>query len=128
MVVYTDGSKGKDSSAAGAGWVGYSGTSRTKIFHGHTKLPNQEVFDAEARAALLGLQAVLKDPKAQHSTKLYICLDNLEAVQQLQGQPTRSSQSVFITFSKTRSYMAKPHSSTGHTALHKLYLDNNLDS
>src|SRR5699024_3331957 len=78
MVVYTDGSKGKDSSVAGAGWVGYLGTSKTKAFHGHTKLPNHEVFDAEARAAL-------KDPKAQSSTNLYICLDNLEAVQQLQG-------------------------------------------
>ena len=48
MVVYTDGSKGKDSNAAGAGWVGYWGTCKTKIFSGHAKLPNHEVFDAEA--------------------------------------------------------------------------------
>lgn len=98
IVVYTDGSKGKDSNAAGAGWVGYWGTSKTRTFCGHTKLPNHEVFDAEARAALLGLQAALKDPKAQHSTNIYICLDNLEAVQQLQGEPMGSSQSVFMSF------------------------------
>ena len=98
MVVYTDGSKGKDSNAAGAGWVGYWGNCKTKIFHGHRKLPNHEVFDAEARAALIGIQTALTDPNAQHSTNLYICLDNLEAVQQLQGQPTGSSQSVFKQF------------------------------
>ena len=98
MVVYTDGSKGKDSSAAGAGWVGYCGTSKAKIFSGHARLPNHEVFDAEARAALLGLQTALKDPKAQHSTNIYICLDNLEAVQQLQGQPKGSSQPILMNF------------------------------
>ncbi|ODM24321.1 hypothetical protein SI65_01971 [Aspergillus cristatus] len=98
MVVYTDGSKGKDSNAAGAGWVGYWGTCKTKIFCGHRRLPNHEVFDAEAREALLGLQTALKDPNAQHSTNLYICLDNLEAVQQLQGQPTGSSQSAIKQF------------------------------
>ncbi|ODM16230.1 hypothetical protein SI65_08326 [Aspergillus cristatus] len=100
MVVYTDGSKGKDSNAAGAGWVGYWGACKTKIFSGHRKLPNHEVFDAEAQAALLGLQAALKDPKAQHSANIYICLDNLEAVQQLQGQPKGSSQSTFMNFQK----------------------------
>ena len=78
MVVYTDGSKGKDSNAAGAGWVGYWGTCKTKIFSGHAKLPNHKVFDAEARGPLLGLQTALKDPNAQHSTNLYICLDNLD--------------------------------------------------
>ena len=98
MVVYTDGSKGKEGTAAGAGWAGYWGTSKTKIFSGHAKLPNHEVFDAEARAALLGLQAALKDPKTQHSTNIYICLDNQEAVQQLQGQPKGSSQSIFMNF------------------------------
>ncbi|ODM23761.1 hypothetical protein SI65_01350 [Aspergillus cristatus] len=98
MVVYTDGSKGKDSNAAGAGWVGYWGSCKNTIFRGHTKLPNHEVFDAEARGALYSLQTALKDPNAQHSTNLYICLDNLEAVQQLQGQPTGSSQSVFKQF------------------------------
>lgn len=101
MIVYTDGSKEREDTAAGAGWVGYWGTNRTKIFSGHRKLPNQEVFDAEARAALIGLQAALADPKAQHSSKMYICLDNLAAVQQLQGQPTGSSQSVFMSFQRT---------------------------
>ncbi|ODM21264.1 hypothetical protein SI65_04317 [Aspergillus cristatus] len=33
----------------------YCGTCKTKIFCGHKKLPNHEVFDAEARGALLGL-------------------------------------------------------------------------
>ncbi|ODM23805.1 hypothetical protein SI65_01394 [Aspergillus cristatus] len=98
MVVYTDGSKEKEDTAAGAGWVGYWDISKTKIFRGHRKLPNHEVFDAEAQAALLGLQAALKDSKAQHSTNIYICLDNLEAVQQLQGQPKGSSQSIFMNF------------------------------
>lgn len=101
LVVYTDGSKEKGSTAAGAGWVGYWGTSRIKIFSGHTKLPNQEIFDAEARAALLGLQAALKNHRPWHATNLYICLDNLEAVQQLQGQPGGSSQSVFRSFQET---------------------------
>lgn len=98
IVVYTDGSKEKEGTAAGAYWVGYWASSTIKIFCGHRKLANQEVFDAEARAALLGLHAALKDPKAQHSTDLHICLDNLEAVQQLQGQPTGSSQSIFKQF------------------------------
>ena len=98
MVIYTDGSKGKDSNAAAAGWVGYWGSCKTEIFCGRRKLPNHEVFDAEVRGALLGLQTALKDPNAQHSTNLYICLDNLEAVWQLQGQPTGSSQSVFKQF------------------------------
>ena len=98
MVVYTDGSKGKEGTAAGAGWAGYWGTSKTKIFSGHAKLPNHEVFDTEARAALLGLQAALEDPRTQHSTNIYICLDNLEVVQQLQGQPKESSQSIFMSF------------------------------
>ncbi|ODM20210.1 hypothetical protein SI65_03263 [Aspergillus cristatus] len=98
MVVYTDGSKGKEETTAGAGCVEYWGTKRTKIFCGHTELPNQEVFDVEARAALLGLKAALTDSTAQFSTNLYICLDNLEAVQQLQGPPTGSSQLVFRRF------------------------------
>ena len=109
MVVYTDGSKGKEGTAAGAGWAGYWGTSKTKIFSGHAKLPNHEVFDAEARAALLGLQAALKDPKTQHSTNIYICLDNLEAVQQLQSQPKGSSQSIFMNFQEaTRTWPQRP--------------------
>ncbi|ODM17674.1 hypothetical protein SI65_06462 [Aspergillus cristatus] len=113
MVIYTDGSKGKDSNAAGAGWVGYWGISKTKIFRGHTKLPNLEVFDAEARAALLGLQAALKDFKVQQSTDLYICLDNLEAVQQLKGQPTGSSQSVFRRFQEVAMTWPNYHRSPG---------------
>ncbi|ODM20665.1 hypothetical protein SI65_03718 [Aspergillus cristatus] len=109
MVVYTDGSKGKEGTAAGAGWAGYWGTSKTKIFSGHAKLPNHEVFDAEARAALLGLQAALKDPKTQHSTNIYICLDNLEAVQQLQSQPKGSSQSIFMNFQEAaRAWPQRP--------------------
>ncbi|ODM14248.1 hypothetical protein SI65_10327 [Aspergillus cristatus] len=44
---------------------------KTKILCGHTKLPNHEVFDAEARAALLGLQAALKDPKP-NTPQIYI--------------------------------------------------------
>lgn len=42
-----------------------TGTSRTKIFCGHTNLPNQEVFNAEARAAL-------RDSSAQFSINLYL--------------------------------------------------------
>lgn len=100
MVIYTDGSKEKVDTAVGADWVDYWGTNMTKIFSGHRKLPNHEVFDAEAHAALLGLQAALKNPKAQHSTNIYICLNNLEAVQQLQSQPKESSQSTFMNFQK----------------------------
>ncbi|ODM17527.1 hypothetical protein SI65_07202 [Aspergillus cristatus] len=109
LVVYTDGSKEKESTAAGAGWVGYWGTNRIKILSGHTKLPNQEIFDAEARAALLGLQTALKNHRFWHATNLYICLDNLEAVQQLQGQPRGSSQSVFRGFQeKARAWTNYP--------------------
>lgn len=90
----------READAASSVTVGYWGTNMTKIFSGHRKLPNHEVFDAEAHAALLGLQAALKDPKAQHSTNIYICLDNLEAVQQLQSQPKGSSQSTFMNFQK----------------------------
>jgi len=83
MVVYTDGSKGKESKHGRRSWL----AGKTNIFCKHVKLPNHEAFDAEARAALLGLQAALKDPKAQHSTNIYICLDNLEVVSNSEASP-----------------------------------------
>lgn len=69
-----------------------------KIFCGHKKLLNHEIFDAEARAVLLGLQTALKNPNVWHSTNIYICLDNLKAVQQLQDQSKESSKSVSRSF------------------------------
>ena len=42
--------------------MGYWGTCKTKIFCRHRKLPNHEVFDAEARGALLGLHLPSRTP------------------------------------------------------------------
>ncbi|EED11780.1 conserved hypothetical protein [Talaromyces stipitatus ATCC 10500] len=60
-------------------------------------MPNKEVFDAEAEAALTRLKATMHST-AQHAPNLWICLDNLEVTIQLLSSPTGSSQTVFKSF------------------------------
>lgn len=119
MVVYTDGFNGKEGTTAAARWAGYWGISKTKIINGHAKLPNHKVFEADARAALLGLQAALTDPKPQKSTNIYICQENMESIQLLRGQPKRSRQMFFIDFQEaTWTWPQRPKARLLHTARH----------
>lgn len=96
IVIYSDGSK-LENDQAGAGVVAYQG--------GHQILKlaiplgtNQEVYDAEARAALAGLEAILKSSTTRFATNLWVCLDNLEVATQLLYQSESSSQGVFQRF------------------------------
>lgn len=56
-------------SQTGAGLVGYWGASRLEFTRGHRLIPHAEVFDAEATAALEGLQAALASVQAKYSTE-----------------------------------------------------------
>lgn len=120
MFVFTDGSRLQSTDpASGAGWVGYWGASRLEFTRGHRLIPHAEVFDAEATAALEGLQAALASVQAEYSKNLYILLDNQEAAQQLQGHPTGSSQATFHTFHDlARTWPAKSLSALGPGRVH----------
>jgi ribonuclease HI len=95
-IVYSDGSK-LENGQAGGGFVGFQADSQ--LLRSSFPLgPNKEVFDAEAEAALAGLQATMAHPAAQYASNLWICLDNLEVAIQLLSSPTGSSQAVFENF------------------------------
>lgn len=57
-----------------------------------------EVFDAEARAALAGLEAVLPLSSTRFVANLWICLDNLEVALQLLSPSKGSLQEIFQRF------------------------------
>ena len=98
-VVFSDGSKTKD----GIGW-GYSiWRNGRQLAGGSGGLKLAEVFDAEARAALEGLKRALRLTNSQHTT--HVCLDNTAAIQGLLGNPSESSQHVFLEFQA----LAKEH-------------------
>ena len=99
MLIFTDGSLQQNGSA-GAGWAGFWGTASMEATCGHLSLAKQEVFDAEATAALAGLKAAFFCPQTHLSSNLYILLDNQETALQLQGTPVCSSQSTFLEFQK----------------------------
>ena len=54
-----------------------------------------EVFDAEAYGALQGLAAARSIGGQKH---IYICLVNTSVIDGLNGDPTESSQSIFMRF------------------------------
>lgn len=96
IIVYSDGLK-LENGQAGGGFVSFEANSQ--LSHSSFPLgPNKEVFDAEAEAALAGLQAAMAHPAAQSASNLWICLDNLEVAIQLLSSPTGSSQAVFENF------------------------------
>ena len=107
IVLYSDGSK-LQNGATGAGYVAYQGAAeltRRAIPLG-TKA---EVFDAEAIAALAGIEAALTLPTAAYAANLWICLDNLEVALHLGASFPGTSQGVFDCFIKaTRAWKTRP--------------------
>ena len=104
LVVYTDGSQVvSPTRAAGAGWVICQGPGHPIISRGRHPLPQAEVFDAEAVAALKGLQEACGSVRAEFSDNLIICLDNLEVARSLMARTTSSSQGTFTTFAEVAS-------------------------
>jgi ribonuclease HI len=101
LVVYTDGSQvASPARAAGAGWVICQGPGHPIISRGRHPLPQAEVFDAEAVAALKGLQEACGSVRAEFSDNLIICLDNLEVARSLMSTTTSSSQGTFTAFAE----------------------------
>lgn len=86
-----------------AGWAVYWRTRHDLLCQGHLHLPQAEVFDAEAAAALQGLQSALQRRQAGLARKIHVILDNLEVVTQLQqaAQSLGSSQKTFQSFHDT---------------------------
>ena len=62
-----------------------------------------EVFDAEATAALAGLEAAIELPSTRFATDLWVCLDNLEVALRLLSVFPGSSQATFAKFIKVAS-------------------------
>jgi ribonuclease HI len=76
----------------GWGFAIYKGTDLIKT--GNGALGAAEVFDAEAIAALEGLQAAIQITTDQ----IYICIDNTAVLWCLHGRPSDSSQAAFLRF------------------------------
>ena len=94
VIVYSDGSL-SEKGAAGYGFtIHQNGRS---LHQGAGRLGPAEVFDAEARGAREGLEAALRLPQSA-SQKIVVCLDNIAAARCLRGQPSDSSQKVFLAF------------------------------
>ena len=98
ILVFTDGSKIQGLTGAGC----YILQGNVLIAKEGTHLGlHKEVFDAEAFAALRGLQLAMDSPGTHLAENLYICLDNLEvALRLLYLDPPESSQDVFLAFRK----------------------------
>ena len=99
IVVYTDGSLATDNdrTLAGAGWAGYQAGQR--LICGSEPLGSQaEVYDAEAHAALRGLQEAARLPSNSMADNVHICLDNLAVAGRLVCPSPGSSQAKFTAF------------------------------
>jgi hypothetical protein len=96
MKVFTDGSK-LPNGMAGAGFALYQ-TGRLCLQPSFSLGPNKEVFDAEAEAALAGINAAMQYHTARFATDLWVCLDKLEVATRLLSPFVGSSQEVFETF------------------------------
>ncbi|CAG8978434.1 hypothetical protein HYALB_00012601 [Hymenoscyphus albidus] len=93
LVVFTDGSRLDDKSTGGGVCLTRGGAIlNTKIFSFGRVL---EIYDAEARAALHGLELALDSPFWSSARKCWICLDNLEATLQLTYRSCGTSQETF---------------------------------
>jgi hypothetical protein len=94
--LFSDGSQLADRSTGG-GFIGYQAT--RLVCQGSFSLGScKEVFDAEAEAALRGIQAAIVCPSSRFATNLWVFLDNVEVACRLLSPSTGSSQGVFNTF------------------------------
>jgi hypothetical protein len=118
LVVYTDGSQvAHPRRAAGAGWALCWGQGHPIVTTGNQSLPKAEVFDAEAVAALRGLQNAITCFQAKYANNILICLDNLEIARILGSTASTSSQQVFAQFQEAeKAWQTRerlPHTSQG---------------
>jgi hypothetical protein len=100
IALFSDGSQ-LANGKTGGGYIGYQDSHQDsqQILRGSFSLgSSQEVFDAEAKAALAGAKAALNNPASQHANNLWIFLDNLEVAARLLASSTGSSQSTFQSF------------------------------
>ena len=99
IMVYSDGSKLQDG-ATGGGFVIYQANT-VALQRSFSLGKEAEVFDAEAKAALAGLEAALGMETSRLASDLWICLDNLEVAVRLLSRPdSGSSQAIFHRFAK----------------------------
>ena len=84
---------------------------------GNLPLPKAEVFDAEAMAALQGLEKATASFTSKLANNVYICLDNLEVARPLGSLTSTSSQQVFAQFKKAEKAWQQrerlPHTTQG---------------
>ena len=74
------------------------GSGHPIVERGRMPLPHTEDFDAEAVAALRGLQASRSSVRVEFADNIYLCLDNLEVCRSLAYLTETSSQGAFIEF------------------------------
>lgn len=123
LIVYTDASREENSerSRVGGGVVIYQ--AGQQIFRKSFPLnPYLSVFDAEAAAAVVGLEEALKLPTSRFSNDMWILLDNQNVARYLLQTPVCSSQNEFIS-SVTQatawtSRIRLPHTSPGRVRVH----------
>lgn len=115
LIVFSDGSK-LDTGLTGAGYAIYQGGIQIAK-HSISLGKHKEVFDAEAIAALAGLEAALKLPTTRFATNLWVCLDNLEVAIQLSSPSSKgSSQQTFLRFAELAPQWAR-RARLAHTSL-----------
>jgi ribonuclease HI len=106
LAMYTDGSL-LETGAAGWGYVvmeyevdpfdGGSAPPHRVVATGYGRLDRVDVFDAEAVAALRGLETCLR-PRTDPAVPVVVMLDNSPVVNCLKGRPPESSRKVFVAF------------------------------
>ena len=114
--VYSDGSKDSITGSAGVGLVVFQAdrvVSRQCFSLGY----GADVFDAEAAAALAGIQAAVALPTARFASDLWLFTDNLEVAKRLLAEPTGQAQQTFesiISSAKTWPLRTRlPHTRPG---------------
>lgn len=99
VVVFSEGSM--TSKGVGFGYVIWRGG--RVIGCGCGGLRSAEVFDAEVKGALEGLKKALA--ATTHRVPIHVCINNTSVILSLRGQPSESSQDVFLEFQR----LAKEH-------------------
>jgi ribonuclease HI len=115
LKVFSDGSQ-LTNRRTGGGFIVYQST--RLVARGAFPLGDyKEVFDAEAEAALRGLQAAFDSPSSRFATDLWIFLDNLEVAIRLLSNTSGPSQRIFNQFTSLATTWASrtrlPHTSPG---------------
>jgi hypothetical protein len=96
IVLFSDGSKLSDRSV-GACFVAYQ-AGRQIHRQAIPLVTKAEVFDAEAIAALAGVEAAIVMASTRFATDLWVCLDNLEIALRLLSPFPGTSQATFSRF------------------------------